>query len=117
MSLKLINRPCTIIRRGLSGTIDDYGNEILSETATESECELQQIRRTENEQQGELSDTRWTVFFQAGTDVRTGDAVVVDGAEYELIGDPWPVWHPLQSVESHIEATARRTTGAEVVGS
>jgi hypothetical protein len=76
-------------------------------------CELQQARRDEQEDSGEVSRDTWTVFFQADEDVETGDAVVVDGQTFELIGDPWQARNPRTGTESHIEATARRTAGAE----
>lgn len=111
----LITRPCTLRLRSESGTEDDYGNDIPTETEVDTVCELQkEIRRSSEEPggQGELSDTLWSLFLPAGTQIDTGDAVEVDGALYEMVGSPWPVRHPLTGVESHVEASVRRTAGA-----
>lgn len=114
----LINRPATILRRTYDeGVTDDYGNAIGTDEAIETVCEIQQRARTEPAGAGELSVTEWLAIFPAGVDLRTGDAVVVDGAVYELIGDPWAARNPRTQAESHIEATLRRTAGDEDVGS
>jgi hypothetical protein len=110
----LLNRPCTITRRSESGTIDDYGNDIPDEETVETVCELQQrTRLTDGEPagQGELSDTRWLLVLPAGTDIRTGDTVEVDGQVYEMFGDPWPARNPRTQEESHVECNLRRTAG------
>ena len=109
----MINRTCTVIRRSESGSTDDYGNDVATETTSVTVCELQQLRRDEKEDSGEVSRDTWTVFFHADEDIETGDAVVVDGQTFELIGDPWEARNPRTGVTSHIEATARRTAGAE----
>jgi hypothetical protein len=110
----LINRKCTIFRRSPSGSSDDYGNAIKTETAVETLCEIQQRSRDERDDQGELSDTLWNAYFPAGTALRTGDEVRVDGIGYfELVGDPWPARNPRTQAESHLEATLRRTAGDE----
>ncbi len=114
---QLLNTPCTIIRRSPSGDEDDYGNEEQKPEDVETVCEVQkQVRRASEEpgDQGELSDTLWTGFFPAGTELRTGDAVRVDAlGEFEMVGDPWPVWNPRTKAVSHIEASLRRTVGAD----
>jgi hypothetical protein len=111
MLATLINRPCKLIRRSESGTTDDYGNDIPSEIVVDTVCELQQRRRDEPSDQGELSDTVWDAFFLPTEDVRTDDALVVDGGLYEFVGDPWTVRNPRTAADSHIEATARRAGG------
>lgn len=112
MSLaRLINRPCRIIRRTESGETDAFGNPVMTVTEIETVCELQQRRREEHDEHGELSDTLWNLFLPAGTAFRTGDAVEVDGDEYEAVGDPWHARNPRTRQESHVEATVRRTAG------
>lgn len=107
----LINRDCAILRRSASGETDDYGNETRTDTIVPTACELQQRSRDEEDDQGELSDTLWTAFFLPDEDIETGDALVVDGHVYEMVGSPWRAKHPLTQVVSHIEATLRRTAG------
>lgn len=108
----LINRPATLIRRSDSGKTDAFGNPVPTVTETEVLCELQQRRRDEPENQAELSDTLWSLFLPAGTELDTGDAIVVDGDEYALVGAPWDARNPRTQQVSHIEATVRRTAGA-----
>jgi hypothetical protein len=111
----LITRECSIIRRAESGTTDELGNDIPSEVVTASYWELQQRRRDEPSDQGELSDTTWDAFFRSGTDLDTSDSVVdgPTGEQYELVGDPWEVRNPRTGVESHVQATVRRAAGAK----
>lgn len=114
MSLsKLLNRTCTLILRDLSGTVDDYGNPVPSERTITTVCELQQRQRTEPGDQGEVSDTTWLLVLPAGTTIDTGDAVEVAGERYELVGAPWPARNPRTGLESHVEATVRRTAGGQ----
>lgn len=113
----LINTPCTLVLSASSDDADDYGDITGGEpTLRETVCELQQRRRDEPGGQGEFSDTEWRVYFlpdEQGLD--TADALIVEGARYEFVGDPWlakvgtPAMH-------HIEATVRRT-GSEEEGS
>lgn len=110
----LLNRPCTIRRRSASGTIDDYGDAIATETTVDTVCELQRRDRADAEPagQGELSDTYWLLVLPAGTVIDTGDRVIVDGETFEMFGAPWPVRNPWTQAASHVEATVRRTAGA-----
>ncbi len=114
----LLNRPMTLVQRVDMGDTDDYGNTVPTETRVEVLGELQQISRDEPDDAGETSDTRWTLFLLAGTSVKTGDAVICDGETFEVVGDPWHARNPRTGVESHIQATLRRTAGtSEEVGS
>lgn len=114
MLSQLINRDCTIIRRLESSTTDAHGNEVPEEDLVTTVCEVQQQQRQEQGLAGELSDTRWLGFFLPGVELRTGDAVDVDGlGTFELVGDPWPARNPRTQQESHVEATLRRTEGTE----
>lgn len=108
----LINRPCTLVRRSPSGATDDYGRALRGETRIETVCELQQARRDEPSDQADLSVTLWSAFFLPGDDVRTGDALVVDGVEYEMVGDPWDARSPFAGSRlDHVEATVKRAGG------
>jgi hypothetical protein len=114
MSLaQLLNRPVTIISRSDSGETDELGNEIPTETAIETVGELQQRQRDEPGAQGEFSETTWLLVLPTGTEIDTGDAVVIDGRIYELVGDPWAARNPRTQTESHVEATVRRAAGEE----
>lgn len=113
-----MNRPCTLLQRSEGETEDDYGNPIPVETAVETVCEIQQQQRFEREDADELAESRWLLILPIEQSVNTGDAVVVDGETYELVGDPWRVRNPRTGIHSHIEATVRRTSGpGDEVGS
>ena len=115
---QLLNRPCTITRRSQSAETDEYGNAVPTEDVAATVCELQQRQRDESADQGEVSDTEWLLVLPAGTAIRTGDSVSIDGEDFELVGDPWSARNPRTGLESHIEATLRRTAGTdEEVGS
>jgi hypothetical protein len=115
----LLNRPCSLVQRSPGVSKDAYGNDIPAETVVETVCELQQRQRREPDAYGDLSDSLWLLILPAGTQARTGDAVMVDGQDYELVGKPWDVRHPRTGVMSHVEATVRITSTSDddVVGS
>jgi hypothetical protein len=112
----LLNRPCSLIQRSPGSSTDAYGNDIPAETVVEAVCELQQRQRREPDAYGDLSDTLWLLVLPAGTPARTGDAVMVDGQEFEFVGDPWIARNPRTGVVSHIEATVRRTSASDDEG-
>ena len=110
----LLTRPMTLVRRASTGTTDPYGNQSPSETSVQVVGELQQQRRTEPGEQGEFSDTQWLIVLPADIiDVTTGDLIICDSETYELVGDPWRVTCPRTGTVSHMECTARRTSGAD----
>lgn len=108
-----------LVQRGTSTNVDEFGNVVPVETLVSIVGELQQTRADEPLEDGETSDTRWTLFVPAGTPLATGDAVIVANQVYELIGDPWQARNPRTRQESHIECRLRRTaaTGDEITGS
>lgn len=112
----LINLPCQIVRRTPSGLEDDYGNEIPGETVVSTVCEFQKLPRSSDQEdasRNELAESRWNVFFPAGTDVDSGDALIIGGTEYEVDGDPWDARNPLTDQVSHVELMAKRVAGAD----
>lgn len=113
MLATLINRDCSIIRRSPSGSEDAFGNEIQTETSVATVCDLQQQRADERNAQGETSYDEWIAFLLAGISIKTADTLVVDGQEFEVIGDPWHARNPRTKSESHIEVRLRRTAGDE----
>lgn len=109
----LLNRTCTIVHSSTSDDTDAYGNPVPGETVTDVACELQQVQRTEPAGHGELSRTDWLLILPASTLLATGDQVLVDGEAYEVTGDPWRARNPRTGLEHHVEATLRRTAGAD----
>lgn len=107
-----MNQSCTITRRLASNDIDEYGNEQPATQLIETTCSLQQNRRDEPGTEGETSSTDWVAFFPIGTPLSTADLVSVDGAAYEVVGDPWQARQGSPSVW-HVEASVRRVVGAD----
>jgi hypothetical protein len=107
---RMMKTPCQILRRA-SGEEDEFGEGQPSPEEVDALCALQQKRREEHEQHGELSDTLWNLFLPFGTEIGTGDSVIVDGKEYELVGEPWEAKEGSRSLW-HVAATVRRTAGA-----
>jgi hypothetical protein len=108
----LLSTTCTIVRRTDSGATDDDGNAIKTETPYQTVCSLQQVRRDEPPASGELSVTLWDLFLPTGTAIDTSDAVIVDGAVYEVVGQPWDATEGSAGVH-HVEATVKKSMGAE----
>ncbi len=112
---QLMNTPTTILRRSASGETDPYGNEVETVEEIETVSEIQKQQRADEEpgDAGEVSDTKWIGFFPPDTELRTDDAVKVDGiGTLELTGDPWEVRNPRTQVFSHLEVPMRITKGA-----
>lgn len=113
--MNLINRACQVVRRGPSAE-DDYGNEIPSETVVSTVCEFQAATSSadaEDRSQNNLAEGKFDVFFPVGTDVTSGDALILDGVEYEIDGEPWVARNPSTGVLSHVEAQVVRVAGSE----
>lgn len=109
---KLVNTPCTIIRRSDSSETDDYGNAIAGTAEVNTVCEVQQKARGENAE-GEPASADWLGIFPAGTTLDSDDVVEVDDlGRFEVIGAPWSARNPRTQQMSHLEATLRRTGGA-----
>lgn len=110
---RLLSQTATIIERSGSGSVDEYGDEVATETETEVACAIQQQRRDE-EDDSELGTGLWRGYFPAGTDLDGGDAIrVEDFGTFELDGPPWPVLNHRTNQVSHVEATLNRTAGPE----
>lgn len=101
---------CSIVRRTAGTILDDYGNAIPTLGTVDTFCDLQQVRRDEPELAGESSITTWNLYMGAGEALDTSDVVSVDGAMYELVGDPWVADTGSQAV-NHLEATVVRQGG------
>ena len=109
----LLTLPVTIVHRVALGAIDQFGNDVPTETLVETTGELQQTRRDEPVTEGELAVTTWDLFLPAGTPLATGDAIIASGALYEVISDAWAVRNPRTGTQSHVEATLRRVGDEE----
>jgi hypothetical protein len=111
--VSLIATPCTIVHREESGSVDDWGDPVKTETMTETVCELQQRRREEPSDQGELGLSWWECFFPVGTAIDTEDAVLVEPhGEFEVVGEPWNANQGSGAV-NHVATTLRKVADWE----
>lgn len=101
------------MRRSDVGVADDYGNATTVETTEAMACYLEQRRRSEDENLGEVSEADYLLVLPAGTDIDTGDEVIVGEHHYEMIGTPWVADNIGSARVGHVEATVRRTAGEE----
>lgn len=113
---RMLSTPCTILREAATGKKDRGGNALTEPVEQEVMCALQQRRRTETEDGGEISDTLWDLYLSFGTEIDTGDSVLVGGRRYEVVGEPWSAQEGSRSMW-HVEATVQRTAGADEGGS
>ena len=78
----------TIRQRVVSGQ-DEYGNDTLSFVEVQvGPCSIQQGQSGEVRAYTDRVTTDITVFVPYGTDVGFLDVIIVDGVEYEVLGDP-----------------------------
>jgi hypothetical protein len=112
---RLINQPCTIIRRSASEVEDELGDEVAGTQEVAAVCALQQRSRAEDSDQ--LSTSSYLAAFRADEDIDTDDALVVEGVHYEFAGEPHVVFNPRRQQVSHIEATMERIGTSAEAGS
>lgn len=111
----LMNLSCTVLSRTTSANTDAYGDEIRTETAVVTVCELQQV--TSGEAPNEVATTTYRLFLPADTVIDQDDSVVIDGHHYEVTGQPNLHRNPRTGSDSHIEVEIRRSSGADDIGS
>jgi hypothetical protein len=104
--LGLLSRRATIYRYG-GGADDAHGNptRTLQETATAVPCALEQIEPRELLIGRESYLATYRAAFLAGVGLDGGDELEVDGARYEVIGEPSRGHTPRG--EHHVEALLR----------
>jgi hypothetical protein len=86
---------------------DEYGNVVPGATTSTVRCYMAQQSRTEIGLDN-IERERWAVYFPGGTALDANDRVAVGANEYEVVGEPWPVVHPLTGDVDHLEATLER---------
>lgn len=102
----LLTRPATLLLRTRSGE-DALGDPTYETASIPVVCELQQTSSSEDHEGG-LQLTRYRVWLPADAPLEGWDALELDGAVYELDGDPNPVWHPPTRSVHHVEAAVSR---------
>lgn len=102
---QLLKIPCQI-NHADPGAVDEYGDHPLSDvTTTDERCWMMQSTAGEDD----LVETeRWRFYLPPEVVLDANDSIVVDGATYYVLGNPWRVNDPVTGSHSHIEATAER---------
>ena len=103
----LMTTPVVVVHRQPSGTTDEYGNDVPTETETETVGEIQQRQRSETAQG--IAAEAFALYLPAGTTIAAGDDVLVAGERYTVEGAPWHATNPLGGEGSHVEATLTRS--------
>lgn len=105
----------TILHRKLSGT-DEFGNDVYTSTPEQvGPCAVQQGSSRENIAFNDQVITNLIAFLPYGTTVGYLDAIVVDGVQYEIDGDP-DVWvSPFSGHTAPVRVEARIVKGASAL--
>lgn len=114
MSLASIcTRPVILVRRARTSGADPYGEDTL-EVVEELTLRVHLHQRTSDEPApGEQATnvTRWAMTVPPGTAIGRDDLVAVGGELFELDGDPFPAWAPLQQATHHYEVGLVQVVG------
>jgi hypothetical protein len=104
----------TVVRRTVSGR-DEYGNDTYS-SATEdiSPCVIQPGSSSEVVQFTDQLSTDIVVYFPYGTDVEYVDALIYNGIQYEVQGQPQSWLSPFSGNTAPVEVRASKVTGVSV---
>lgn len=111
MIMRLMNQTVTVIRRTKTG-VDHLGNDVFSEVSEQvSGCQLQQRSTSEpggndRSQNSSMAD----LYAPPGADLDGVDAVMYEGAIYEVHGHPF-LWTSPTGRISHIRVELERVTG------
>jgi hypothetical protein len=107
---RMMKTPCAIVRRSV--VEDDSFDQETKLEEVETFCSLQQQRRDEDNDRGEVSETVWDLYLPHGTEIDTGDSVRVKGKTFEVKGEPWSAEEGSRSMW-HVEATVTRVAGTD----
>jgi hypothetical protein len=81
----------TIVHRVVTGT-DDFGNDVYGTTKEDvGQCSVYPVTSRENLNFADQLSSGIVVFVPYGTDVSYIDAIIVNGVQYEVTGQP-DVW-------------------------
>ena len=103
-----ISQPCTIITRSDDAT-DQYGDQTKLETSTASLCELQPTGAPREAEGGNIGFTTWRLYLDGSVALNSDDAIIVDGAAYELVGDAETRRNSRTGLAEYTAAIVRRT--------
>lgn len=101
----------TIRRRTVSGT-DEFNNDVYTSVSEDVPlCVVQPGSSGEQIQFSDQLSAGIVVYFPSGTDLSHIDAIVVDGAEYEVDGRPDEWTSPFSGHVGPVQVRATKVTG------
>lgn len=107
--------PCKLVGRERSGT-DEYGNDVYTETLTDSVCFIDALENSESEQ-GRLGVSAWHVFLPGyfASSLTAFSAIEIDGyGRLEFSGPPQVLRRPRELAVHHLEVNVTRTSAQAV---
>ena len=105
----------TLIRRVVSGTDPEYGNDTYTETREDvALCVIAPASSSEVFQFTEQTSDSVMLYLPTGTDVSFLDAVLIDGDKYEVAGNSQTFISPFSGHVSPVVVRLSRVTGASV---
>lgn len=106
---RMMNMTATLLTRTTGTDTDDYGNPILVDAQTVTNCYLYQTMRSEQDQGRQVGEESWTLYLPPGTAIGVADAVIANGATYEVVGPAWHAVNPRTLEEAYVVASLHRT--------
>lgn len=104
----LLRHPIVVNRRSLAA-VDVYGVQQYATVASTLVLGFAEpFDSSENTTDRDTADTTLEVFLPAGTVVSGHDTLTIDGAEWQVDGEPSLIRRPQTDVVHHIELRARR---------
>jgi hypothetical protein len=104
----------TIKNRFVNG-VDQFGNDTYGFTVQEvGPCSIQQGNTRETVSTTDQVSTGMMLFAPYGTDISYQDAVIINGAEYEVTGDPESWVSPFSGHTAPVRVRCILVKGASV---
>jgi hypothetical protein len=101
------------LRHRVAAGKDEYNNDTYSFTEVKvGPCSVQQTTSREAVNFTDQVSTNILVFVPYGTDVGYLDAMIIDGVEYEVIGEPDKWMSPFSGHTSPIRVSGQIVKGA-----
>lgn len=108
----LCTLPATIVNRTPGPGVDGFGTPTMTDAdPITTTIELQQQRREENTDRGEVGTAVWLAIIRPDVTITEFARVHAGGYTYEVDGPPWAARNPRTGTVTHIEATLKRTGG------
>ena len=107
----MIGEQVMVVSRQRNG-VDADGNDAWSETSQQvNGCLVWPTRSDETTQGADTVSTGVAVWFPAGTTVAATDRIILRGVGYEIVGQPFAYFSPVNGSATGVLANAQVVTG------